>query len=171
VTPTRSAHRVRLRQDHHRERPAGRTTLRGAVSPSISLQNPGGYCGIGGTGVSCPVGLTSARPEGFQLGLLIAWCDERARRWGTLVLDSVYERDARGVPIIGGPVPEGDGGRPSALGVSMTNSMRHKTVVTCCASEVGSGVGFRGSCRGDPAGERASLLVIVHRPGHIEAVG
>jgi len=23
-------------------------------------KNPGGYCGIGGTGVSCPVGLTSA---------------------------------------------------------------------------------------------------------------
>ena len=23
-------------------------------------KNPGGYCGLGGTGVSCPVGLTSA---------------------------------------------------------------------------------------------------------------
>jgi len=23
-----------------------------------SLRNPGGYCGLGGTGVSCPVGLT-----------------------------------------------------------------------------------------------------------------
>jgi peptide-methionine (S)-S-oxide reductase len=24
-------------------------------------KNPGGYCGIGGTGVSCPAGLTSAK--------------------------------------------------------------------------------------------------------------
>jgi peptide-methionine (S)-S-oxide reductase len=23
------------------------------------FKNPGGYCGIGGTGVTCPVGLTS----------------------------------------------------------------------------------------------------------------
>ena len=25
-------------------------------------KNPGGYCGIGGTGVSCPVGLTASAP-------------------------------------------------------------------------------------------------------------
>jgi peptide-methionine (S)-S-oxide reductase len=37
-------------------------------------QNPGGYCGLGGTGVACPVGVASvdgdiadSRPAGFQL--------------------------------------------------------------------------------------------------------
>ncbi len=26
-------------------------------------KNPNGYCGLGGTGVSCPVGLTAPRPS------------------------------------------------------------------------------------------------------------
>jgi hypothetical protein len=29
------------------------------LTPSRSNKTPGGYCGLGGTGVSCPVGLTS----------------------------------------------------------------------------------------------------------------
>ena len=29
-------------------------------------KNPNGYCGIGGTGVACPVGVTGV--EGFELG-------------------------------------------------------------------------------------------------------
>jgi nucleoside-diphosphate-sugar epimerase len=31
-------------------------------------KNPGGYCGLGGTGVSCPVGLGVAVPTGVSLG-------------------------------------------------------------------------------------------------------
>ncbi len=58
----------------HRARTCRGTTLRagfgvstwtgmGANSAPLiidPLRNPGGYCGVGGTGVSCPVGLTSS---------------------------------------------------------------------------------------------------------------
>jgi len=37
-----------------RSRPATR------ARPISAPKNPGGYCGLGGTGVSCPVGLTSS---------------------------------------------------------------------------------------------------------------
>jgi peptide-methionine (S)-S-oxide reductase len=39
------AHPMYYAEDYHQQYPA---------------KNPGGYCGLGGTGVSCPVGLTSA---------------------------------------------------------------------------------------------------------------
>ncbi len=50
----------RLRRDHHRDRATrpSSTTPRTTTS-STSAKNPNGYCGLGGTGVSCPVGLTS----------------------------------------------------------------------------------------------------------------
>ena len=46
------------RRDHHRDRQGGTVLLRRGLSPAVPGQEPGGYCGLGGTGVSCPVGLT-----------------------------------------------------------------------------------------------------------------
>ena len=36
------------------------STTRRTITSSISRRNPNGYCGLGGTGVACQVGLTSA---------------------------------------------------------------------------------------------------------------
>ena len=49
---------VRLRPDHHRDH-ARRAEFYYAEDyhQQYLAKNPGGYCGIGGTGVSCPVGL------------------------------------------------------------------------------------------------------------------
>ena len=41
-------------------RPPSSTTPRTTTS-STSAKNPGGYCGLGGTGVACPVGLAVAK--------------------------------------------------------------------------------------------------------------
>ena len=55
------AARGRLRRDHHRDRPApGRSTYAEDYHQQYLAKNPGGYCGLGGTGVSCPIGLASA---------------------------------------------------------------------------------------------------------------
>ena len=57
------AGRRRLRRDHDRDEPLRRLLLRRAVPPAVPRKNPNGYCGIGGTGVSCPVGLVSLNPS------------------------------------------------------------------------------------------------------------
>ena len=55
--------RRRPRHDHDRDR-AGRPDHPFYYAEDYHQQylakNPGGYCGVGGTGVSCPVGLTSS---------------------------------------------------------------------------------------------------------------
>ena len=46
--------------DHHRGRAARpRSSTPSRTTSSTSAKNPNGYCGIGGTGVSCPIGLTA----------------------------------------------------------------------------------------------------------------
>ncbi len=51
----------RLRRDHHRDRPTSREFYYAEdYHQQYLAKNPGGYCGLGGTGVSCPVGLTQA---------------------------------------------------------------------------------------------------------------
>ena len=50
----------RLRRDHDRDRAApGRSTTPRSTTSSTSRRIPNGYCGLGGTGVSCPVGLAT----------------------------------------------------------------------------------------------------------------
>jgi peptide-methionine (S)-S-oxide reductase len=45
IAPADPAHPIYYAEDYHQQ---------------YLAKNPGGYCGLGGTGVSCPVGLTSA---------------------------------------------------------------------------------------------------------------
>ena len=60
ATLTRAADGSRLRPDHHRDRlPAPTFYYAEDEHRQYLAKNPTGYCGIGGTGVSCPVG-TSA---------------------------------------------------------------------------------------------------------------
>ena len=49
-----------LRRDHHRDPPGDRGPFFYAEDyhQQYLAKNPMGYCGIGGTGVSCPIGLT-----------------------------------------------------------------------------------------------------------------
>ena len=66
ATPTsRRSRRRRPRRDHDRDRARrpSSTTPRTTTS-STSRKNPNGYCGLGGTGVACPVGL-AARPDAW----------------------------------------------------------------------------------------------------------
>ena len=53
-----SADRGRLRPDHDRDRRRAAVLLRRGLSPAVPHKNPDGYCGLGGTGVTCPVGVT-----------------------------------------------------------------------------------------------------------------
>jgi peptide-methionine (S)-S-oxide reductase len=48
-----------LRADHHRDRAAPTFYFAEDYHQQYLAKNPGGYCGIGGTGVTCPVGLTA----------------------------------------------------------------------------------------------------------------
>ena len=64
-TRSRSASRDRLHDagygdDHDGDRVRRALLLRRAVPPAVSRGQPRGYCGLGGTGVSCPVGLSGA---------------------------------------------------------------------------------------------------------------
>ena len=43
-------------------KPAGEFYFAEGYHQQYLAKNPGGYCGIGGTGVSCPVGLVAAKP-------------------------------------------------------------------------------------------------------------
>ncbi len=53
------AHASRPRRDHHRDRARrARSIYAEDYHQQYLAKNPGGYCGLGGTGVSCPVGLT-----------------------------------------------------------------------------------------------------------------
>ena len=56
---TRSAlRRGGPRRDHDRDRRrARRSTTPRTITSSTWRKNPGGYCGLGGTGVSCPIGV------------------------------------------------------------------------------------------------------------------
>ena len=54
----------RLRPYHDRDCGGAGVLLRGRLSPAISRQESGGYCGLGGTGVSCPVGVVSSSSKG-----------------------------------------------------------------------------------------------------------
>ena len=53
----RAAARRRLRRDHDRDRPAGQFYYAEDYHQQYLAKVPNGYCGLGGTGVSCPVGL------------------------------------------------------------------------------------------------------------------
>ena len=59
AAPTRSALTRRgLRRDHHRDRRRpGPFYYAEDYHQQYLRKNPGGYCGLGGTGVSCPVGV------------------------------------------------------------------------------------------------------------------
>ena len=51
-----------LRRDHHRDRPIDRENDFYYAEPyhqQYLAKNPNGYCGVGGTGVSCPIGISS----------------------------------------------------------------------------------------------------------------
>ena len=65
-------------------------------------KNPGGYCGLGGTGVSCPVGVAR---EGDRRQSLVARCDRSSDR-------RAPSRDRRGA----GPSPSGRRGGRSRRG-------------------------------------------------------
>jgi hypothetical protein len=45
---------ARLRADHDRDRRRARVLLRRGLPPAVPGEEPGGYCGLGGTGVACP---------------------------------------------------------------------------------------------------------------------
>ena len=47
----------RLRPHHDRDHAGAGVLLRRGLPPAVPGEEPGGYCGLGGTGVSCPVGL------------------------------------------------------------------------------------------------------------------
>ena len=49
----------RLRRDHHRDRPAPTFYYAEDYHQQYLAKVPNGYCGLGGTGVSCPVGLVA----------------------------------------------------------------------------------------------------------------
>ena len=56
------AHRRRPRRDHHRDRPAPAPFYYAEdYHQQYLAKNPGGYCGLGGTGVACPIGSASPR--------------------------------------------------------------------------------------------------------------
>ena len=50
----------RLRRDHHRDRRAPEFYYAEDYHQQYLAKNPSGYCGLGGTGVTCPTGLTVA---------------------------------------------------------------------------------------------------------------
>ena len=50
----------RLRRDHDRDLASAGVLLCRGLSPAVPAKNPDGYCGLGGTGVSCPVGVAAA---------------------------------------------------------------------------------------------------------------
>jgi hypothetical protein len=45
---------------HCRSTKMGPNRPRAALSETYAPRNPNGYCGLGGTGVSCPIGLTQS---------------------------------------------------------------------------------------------------------------
>ena len=49
-----------LRRDHDRNRRRAAVLLRRGLPPAVPREEPGGYCGLGGTGVACPVGLVAS---------------------------------------------------------------------------------------------------------------
>ena len=49
----------RLRRDHHRDRRSRSFYYAEEYHQQYLAKNPNGYCGLGGTGVSCPVGLAA----------------------------------------------------------------------------------------------------------------
>ena len=55
--PTGRAGQGGTRRDHHRDRARGSVVLRQDFHQQYLHKVPNGYCGLGGTGVSCPVGL------------------------------------------------------------------------------------------------------------------
>ena len=57
---TRADARPATARSPPRSAEARRLLLRRGLSPAVPRQEPGGYCGIGGTGVSCPVGLATS---------------------------------------------------------------------------------------------------------------
>ena len=53
--------RGRPRRDHHRDRaPPAPFYYAEDYHQQYLAKNPGGYCGLGGTGVSCPIGVVSS---------------------------------------------------------------------------------------------------------------
>ena len=51
--------RCGLRTHYHRDCGRAAVLLRRGLSPAVLAKNPGGYCGLGGTGVTCPVGVNA----------------------------------------------------------------------------------------------------------------
>ena len=49
-----------VRRDHDRDPTGAGVLLRRGLSPAVPSKNPDGYCGLGGTGVTCPVGVATA---------------------------------------------------------------------------------------------------------------
>ena len=49
--------RAGLRRDHDRDRAAGHFYYAEDYHQQYLAKNPNGYCGLGGTGVSCPIGV------------------------------------------------------------------------------------------------------------------
>ncbi len=49
-----------LRRDHDRDRGRARFFYAEDYHQQYLAKNPDGYCGLGGTGVSCPVGVAGA---------------------------------------------------------------------------------------------------------------
>jgi peptide-methionine (S)-S-oxide reductase len=65
---SRDAYCEKLRESHYPEittelAPAGRFYYAEDYHQQYLAKNPWGYCGLGGTGVSCPVGLAAGSPE------------------------------------------------------------------------------------------------------------
>ena len=52
------------RRDHHGDRRGGPFYYAEEYHQQYLAKNPGGYCGLGGTGVSCPIGLASQSYNG-----------------------------------------------------------------------------------------------------------
>ena len=51
------ARRRGVRRHHHGDPAGAGVLLRGGLPPAVPVEESGGYCGLGGTGIACPVGL------------------------------------------------------------------------------------------------------------------